>query len=813
MKKIINRTITALIINLSVFFICGALTVLYAIDPWPGGARENITQANMGSNLSGAVWNSDTDKLWLVSNSGYVWRISYNGSWVVEGYWDVDTASLRGLYSDEHDTEAITQGVWTGVDSDVVFLGVEQINDGTADRNYRLIKELDFSSGSPVLNNTWDVTQMRIGANNSGLEALTFVPDAWLSSLNFTDQNGNLYTSSSFGTGGLFFAGLQGNAHIYVFDLDRTTPGNYIFVGEFTTGESEIAGLEFDRSTGVLFSYHNYGYYGGGSDDHLQALSITTSGTGTKAFPVLKSWYGPRIANNEGIAIESIDEGVAGQRNFFLTTDDGGTDSLGLYKEFPCDIFGNQPPTADAGVDQSREDIDLNGSESVTLDGSGSIDPDGTIQSYVWREGLTEIATGINPTVTCAAGVHTITLTVTDNDGATDDDEVVVTITQNVNTPPETPADFTGTVLGTDSIQWQWDDANNEDGYRIYNAHNDELLYEIAEAGLTSWTQTDLESNTLYRCYVKAYNEHGESSASLVGEKYTFAYPPTDLEITNIQFNDVEVIWQDYGATRNEVQYSLQSDFSDEVISVLVEGESVLIEGLLSGRIYWFRVRGYNEDDITTVWNGHESARTLNLEEIFALTINTRDTRVEKTGIIHLTGKTINDAVLDNVDLIDQNNTILDIEFSDDISISSEGNISGDIVVQDVIQKYPLVETIKIVLCVRKENQTAEAETGVITVLAAEFSSSCYNNIFNPIDGKQSLITVEIKSREHVKIALYDSKGREIITLVNEELSSGSYVFPWDGKDDSRNTVGSGIYFVHIKMGNYTENKKIVIIK
>ena len=89
---------------------------------------------------------------------------------------------------------------------------------------------------------------------------------------------------------------------------------------------------------------------------------------------------------------------------------------------------GNQPPVANAGVDQSVTDSDGNGSQSVALNGSASSDPDGTISSYVWKEGTTQIATGATPAVTLAVGSHTITLTVTDNAGATATDTVVVTV-------------------------------------------------------------------------------------------------------------------------------------------------------------------------------------------------------------------------------------------------------------------------------------------------------------------------------------------------------------------------------------------------
>ena len=89
---------------------------------------------------------------------------------------------------------------------------------------------------------------------------------------------------------------------------------------------------------------------------------------------------------------------------------------------------GNKPPTADAGANQTVTDTDDGGDESVTLDGSGSMDPDGSIASWVWTEGASEIATGETPLVTFAVGTHTVTLTVTDNEGATDTDQVVITV-------------------------------------------------------------------------------------------------------------------------------------------------------------------------------------------------------------------------------------------------------------------------------------------------------------------------------------------------------------------------------------------------
>jgi hypothetical protein len=92
----------------------------------------------------------------------------------------------------------------------------------------------------------------------------------------------------------------------------------------------------------------------------------------------------------------------------------------------------NIAPTAAAGSDLAVDDSGGNSVEVVTLDGSASTDSDGTIVSYVWKEGATQIATGATATASLAVGTHTITLVVTDSDGATDDDTLLVTVSADV---------------------------------------------------------------------------------------------------------------------------------------------------------------------------------------------------------------------------------------------------------------------------------------------------------------------------------------------------------------------------------------------
>lgn len=91
--------------------------------------------------------------------------------------------------------------------------------------------------------------------------------------------------------------------------------------------------------------------------------------------------------------------------------------------------------TASAGLDQVVYDYDANGTEAVTLDGSGSSVATGTISSYVWKHGATQIATGVQPSVNLAVGTHAITLTITGSSGAatTSDTQVIVRSNDNLS--------------------------------------------------------------------------------------------------------------------------------------------------------------------------------------------------------------------------------------------------------------------------------------------------------------------------------------------------------------------------------------------
>jgi hypothetical protein len=162
----------------------------------------------------------------------------------------------------------------------------------------------------------------------------------------------------------------------------------------------------------------------------------------------------------------STTAGVLASGGAPVLTDDQGTatDTLRVFEDDPDEIevtatsidmsetvtikksllLPNRPPVADAGEDMVIECVPVDGT-TVTLDGSGSTDPDSTpdthddIVLFEWFEdfGLpTETALGEGEilVVTFDVGVHTVTLRVTDSQGETSTDDVIVDVQDNA--PP-----------------------------------------------------------------------------------------------------------------------------------------------------------------------------------------------------------------------------------------------------------------------------------------------------------------------------------------------------------------------------------------
>ncbi len=93
----------------------------------------------------------------------------------------------------------------------------------------------------------------------------------------------------------------------------------------------------------------------------------------------------------------------------------------------------------------------------------------------------------------------------------------------------------------------------------------------------------------------------------------------------------------------------------------------------------------------------------------------------------------------------------------------------------------------------------------ISTEIPNQFSlSQNYPNPFNPT----TKIRFSLPKNSFVKIVVFDALGKEVQTLVNEQINPGTYSVDWDGAN-----YPSGVYFYKIIAGGFSETKKLMLIK
>ena len=84
-----------------------------------------------------------------------------------------------------------------------------------------------------------------------------------------------------------------------------------------------------------------------------------------------------------------------------------------------------------------------------------------------------------------------------------------------------------------------------------------------------------------------------------------------------------------------------------------------------------------------------------------------------------------------------------------------------------------------------------------------------YPNPFNPT----TTIRYDLKDNARVYLKIYNILGQEIRTLVNEEQTAGFHSVLWDGKNNAGVHVTSGLYFFKIVAREFSQTRKMLLLK
>ncbi len=107
--------------------------------------------------------------------------------------------------------------------------------------------------------------------------------------------------------------------------------------------------------------------------------------------------------------------------------------------------------------------------------------------------------------------------------------------------------------------------------------------------------------------------------------------------------------------------------------------------------------------------------------------------------------------------------------------------------------------------CIDKRLETGPTGIASNTSIVNDyFVSQNYPNPFNPVTN----LEFGISERGFVSLKVYNLIGKEMATLVNENLNPGTYKYRFDGSK-----LTSGVYFYTLKVNGFSETKRMILIK
>jgi PKD repeat protein len=198
-----------------------------------------------------------------------------------------------------------------------------------------------------------------------------------------------------------------------------------------------------------------------------------------------------------------------------VTDDDGANDTASAIKTVLAEPIPNQKPLA--SFTESAEIVYIN--DVISFNATSSYDPDGTIVSYHWSFGDDTTATGVSVSHSYTESrTYVVTLTVTDDDGATDTANAAKAIlVKTVQTQNRNPfASFTesaetvdtgeniffdasgsndldGTII---SYLWNFGDGDTAVGVEANHAYGDDGTYTVTLTVIDNYGATDSTTST-----------------------------------------------------------------------------------------------------------------------------------------------------------------------------------------------------------------------------------------------------------------------------------------------------------------------------
>ncbi len=577
---------------------------------------------------------------------------------------------------------------------------------------------------------------------------------------------------------------------------------------------------------------------------------------------LLEAWSAADSLNvlpydREGKPITAVPFGVSAEGITFTYRRLVNGQEVSYYRIFKAE---NSLPIADFTHTPEKPTVN----KAITFDASSSYDPDGTIVNYTWDFGDGSTASGVTASHSYQKiGTYTVTLTITDNDGA------VGEILRTVEVP------FVA------AWQGEWHDAEGNAfayripvdissevevaGYQVWIAlYPEEFNYSHAQLDgddvrpvlesegnfyeLPYWLETwvaggqskvwvrvpHIGSTTRIYLYYGNSGVEGKSDGKNTFEFFEdFESYPTGQTIDGrggwtveegtwtVEEGPMEgrCLFADTGGNYRwgdwdyaiYHRFPLHNNIAIE-LDFYIDGDYDMYS---DDPFMYFVFRNSNSDNVEVGWGGWQSLHVITESGGGNRATEGNISEIPTSQWIHLTCWAMGQQVLEEklggwtVSLTTSTTSGDKIGFS----LSGWRAYWDNIRIRKYIDLEPTYSLGKEEGPQKVGVDVSDRESDAEVRGSLEPSDFALGHIFpNPFNSS-TVVNYFLPRTSHVRLVVYNLLGEEVRVLVDGRQSAGRYKVMWDGKDELGHPLGSGLYLIGIKASSFRKVRKVMLVR
>ena len=348
-------------------------------------------------------------------------------------------------------------------------------------------------------------------------------------------------------------------------------------------------------------------------------------------------------------------------------------------------------------------------------------------------------------------------------------------------------------------------------------------------SGFTAWTiDLDLEDGTTYYWRVRAEEGalQGEFSAT---DEFLVSTLVGDFDGNKVvNFDDFFLFVDRFGETTSSPNFDADFDL-DGSGSITFDDFFIFVDnfGTSASTKSWASSTREDHDarvSVTAVGGGRSSDRIANVRvsianadqvHVFGLVVEYDPDKLEfvdaSEGPGHFLEVNGSRAELFTVFSRDGGHVVLGNALTSGASVSGHGTLAELRFRLNGVPGDAVVAVTETVLGSADEPARRVTDLGSTTILPSSFAlETNFPNPFNP----STTIEYALPVASPVLLSVYDLLGQKIRVLVSDSNHrAGYHTIAWDGRDDSGRIVGSGLYLYRLKAGDFTQVRKMTLLK